>query len=220
MKLKSIWQSLDCFGTSTGLSCLQCTWPCSSSGPCWWWSARTTLRLSRTSTGREVYNHAKCHNLPAILSSGVRRVLNRCVPSTFQGSSNDSSRSQSGWSGVDSGKPRWTCLLPTSPPTASCITPWLRPPSAQTRWHTAGLRLYASIRFPQLDSSSHRHCARTGRTRSRSCWLRLSGPPELGFQNSCSSRQPLPGASPWDRTVSLRGSAPFGIISWSVTSGV
>ncbi len=36
----------------------------------------------------------------------------------------DSIPRRSGWSGVDSGKPRWTCLLPTSPPTASYITPF------------------------------------------------------------------------------------------------
>ncbi len=38
----------------------------------------------------------------------------------------DSIPRRSGWSGVDSGKLRWTCLLPTSPPTASCIFPWPR----------------------------------------------------------------------------------------------
>ncbi len=63
--------------------------------------------------------------------------------------SGDSIPRRSGWSGVDLGKLRWTCLLPTSPPTASCIFPWLRAPSARTHWHTAGLGPYASMRFPQ-----------------------------------------------------------------------
>ncbi len=97
---------------------------------------------------------------PPSSSSRVRRGSNCCVPSTFQGSSivqptrsHDSSCSlengdsiprQSGWSGVDSGKLRWTCLLPTTPPTASCITPWPRPPLHGHAGFTAGLGLYAS----------------------------------------------------------------------------
>ncbi len=115
-------QGLDCFGTSTALSC----WPvllalrrsgrCCLASTCW--SARTTLRPSRTSTGRVVYDHVACHNSPAISSSGVRR----CAPSTSWGSSivqprgsHDSSPSlengdsiprRSGCSGVDSGKLR------------------------------------------------------------------------------------------------------------------
>ncbi len=80
-----------------------------------------------------------------------------------------------------------------SPPTVSCITPWPRPPSAWAHWHTAGLRLYASMHFP-LWAFLQRHCARSGRMRNRSCWLHHIGPPGPGFQNSCSSWQPLPGA--------------------------
>ncbi len=68
------------------------------------------------------------------------------------------------------------------PPTASCTSPWPRAPSAQTHWHTAGLGPYASMRFPQW-AYSHRHCASSGRTRSRSCWLRPIGPPGPGFPN-------------------------------------
>ncbi len=75
--------------------------------------------------------------------------------------------------------------------TASCIIPWPRPPSARTRKHTAGLGRYASMRFPRW-ACSHRHSARSGRTRNRSCRLHPTGPPGPGFQNSCSSRQPLP----------------------------
>ncbi len=45
------------------------------------WSARTTLRLSRTSTGRIIYDHVACHNSPAISSSGVHILgeLNRAA---------------------------------------------------------------------------------------------------------------------------------------------
>ncbi len=104
-----------------------------------------------------------------------------------------------------------TIRLIWSPPTASCTwyVPWPRAPSAQTHWHTAGLRPYASMRFPQW-AYSHRHCASSGRTRSRSCWLRPIGPPGPRFPNSFPSRQHLPGAFLWGRTSSLRGSAPYG----------
>ncbi len=123
--------------------------------------------------------------------------------------SGDSIPRRSGWSGVDLGKLRWTCLLPTSPPTASCIFPWLRAPSARTHWHTAGLGPYASMRFPQW-AYSHRHCASSGRTRSRSCWSRSFGTPGPGYPNSFPSRQHLPGSFLWGRTSSLRDSSPYG----------
>ncbi len=41
-------------------------------------------------------------------------------------------------------------------------------PSAQMHWHTAGSRAYTSMHFPQW-AYLHRHCAKSGRTRSRSC---------------------------------------------------
>ncbi len=88
------------------------------------------------------------------------------------------------------------------------FSPWPRAPSARTHWHTAGLGLYANMHFPQW-ACSHRHCAKSGRTRSRSCWSRRSGPPGPGFPNSFSSRQPLPGPFLWGRTSFLRGSAPL-----------
>ncbi len=48
--------------------------------------------------------------------------------------------------------------------------------------------------FPPVSLLAQTHCARSGRTRSRSCWSRRSGPPGPGFPNSFSSRQLLPGA--------------------------
>ncbi len=100
-----------------------------------------------------------------VVTTGVTHSSSHCALFAFRGSSivqptrsHDSSYSpesgdsilrRSGWSGVDSGKLRWTCLLPLSPPTASCTFPWPRAPSAQTHWHTAGLGPYASMRFPQ-----------------------------------------------------------------------
>ncbi len=48
-------------------------------------------------------------------------------------------------------------------------------------WHTAGLGPYASMRFPEW-AYSHRRCASSGRTRSRSCWLRRLAHPDLVFR--------------------------------------
>ncbi len=62
------------------------------------------LRLSRKSTGCEVYDHTACHSLPAISSSGVTYSSNNCALSTSRGSSimrpmcsHDSSRSPGEW---------------------------------------------------------------------------------------------------------------------------
>ncbi len=46
-----------------------------------------------------------------------------------------------------------------------------------------GLTGTAAMRLPQW-AYSHRHCASSGRTRSRSCWSRRTGPPRPGFPNS------------------------------------
>ncbi|KAL0190634.1 hypothetical protein M9458_013332, partial [Cirrhinus mrigala] len=61
-------QGLDCFGTSVAYSCWH-SGRCCKASTCW--SVRTTLRLYRTSTGREVYDHIACHSSPAISFSGV-----------------------------------------------------------------------------------------------------------------------------------------------------
>ncbi len=70
-------------------------------------------------------------------------------------------------------------------------------------WHTAGRWAFASMHFPQW-AFSHRHCARSGRKRSRSCSWRHTGPPRLGSQSWCSSWQPLPGRFLWGRIYSQR----------------
>ncbi len=69
-----------------------------------------------------------------------------------------------------------------------------------------GLRKYA---FPQW-AFSHRPCARSGRTRSRSSWWRRTGPIGLGSQNWCSSRQPLLGKFLRGGISFLREGAPSG----------
>ncbi len=68
---------------------------------------------------------------------------------------------------------------------------------------------YANMRFPQW-AFSHRPCARSGRTRSKSSWWRLTGPTGRGFQNWCSSRQPLLGKFLWGGIYFLREGAPSG----------
>ncbi len=71
--------------------------------------------------------------------------------------------------------------------------------------------------FPQW-VYSHRHCASSGRTRSRSCWSRRIGPPGPGFPNSFPLRQPLPGAFLWERTSSLRGTMQWTAGRWESMS--
>ncbi len=81
--------------------------------------------------------------------------------------------------------------------------------SVRMRWHAAGLGAYANMRFPQW-AFSHRPCARSGWTRSKSSWWRLTGPIGLGSQNWCSSRQPLLGKFLWGGIYFLREGAPSG----------
>ncbi len=88
---------------------------------------------------------AHCSHPREAQSCGRRDLTTAHIPPE----SGDSIPRRSGWSGVDSGKFRWTCLLPPSPPTASCTFPWPRAHSAQMHWHTAGLGPYTSMHFPQ-----------------------------------------------------------------------
>ncbi len=97
-------------------------------------------------------------------------------------------------------------LPPRTRLTASCFSPCPRGPSVQMHWHAAGLGAYANMRFPQW-AFSHRPCARSGRTRSKSSWLRLTGPIGRGSQNWCSSRQPLLGKFLWGGIYFLREGA-------------
>ncbi len=55
-------------------------------------------------------------------------------------------------------------------------------------------RALCKYAFPPVSLLAQTLC-KSGRTRSRSCWSRRSGPPGPGFPNSFSSRQPLPGHS-------------------------
>ncbi len=74
-------------------------------------------------------------------------------------------------------------------------------------WHAAGLGAYANMRFPQW-AFSHRPCARSGRTRSKSSWWRRTGPIGRGSQNWCSSQQPLLGKFLWGGISFLSGLPP------------
>ncbi len=94
-----------------------------------------------------------------------------------------------------------------------CSLLWKRGPSARMDWHTAGLGAYANMRFSQW-AFSHRHCAKSGRTRSRPSWWCRTGPIWLGspklmlfLTNSSEDRSPFskrghPLAPPgWDTEV-------------------
>ncbi len=151
MGSKSQGQCLECFG--------QCIWPCSSSGHCCktstHLSTRIVLRLSRTSTDREVYYHFACHSSPIISSSGVRRGSSHCAPSTFRGSSivqpthsHDSSRSPADdwliWSRFRDAQVDLFASHESSH--RQLYYSLIETPSARTHWHTAGLGLYAKKR--------------------------------------------------------------------------
>ncbi len=75
--------------------------------------------------------------------------------------------------------------------------------------NTAGRGAFVSMHFPQW-AFSNRHCARSGRKRSRSSSWHQTGPPGLGSQSWCSSWQPLPGRFLWGRIYWLRDGAPYG----------
>ncbi len=92
---------------------------------------------------------------------------------------------------------------------ASCLLPGRGNTRHGMHWHSAGCGAPASMRSPQW-AFSHRHCARSGRTRSRSCSWRRTGPLGLGSQNWCSSWQPLLGRFLWGRIYWLRDGAPYG----------
>ncbi len=70
--------------TALGVSIVSSCWQCCLVSTCW--STRTTMRLSRTSTSKVVYDHVACHNSPVISSSGVKPSASHCMPSTTWGS--------------------------------------------------------------------------------------------------------------------------------------
>ncbi len=148
---------------------------------------------------------ACCSHPGAAQSCGRRAVTTAHVPRRMATTSRDDPADLESIR-ESSGRP---VCLPRVLPLPAVLLPDRGPPRAQTHWHTAGLGPYASMRFPQW-AYLHRHCASSGRTRSRSCWLRPIGPPGPGFPNSFPSRQYLPGAFLWGRTSFLRGSAPYG----------
>ncbi len=141
-----------------------------------YWSIWTTLRLLCTSTIRVVYAPVICHNSPAISSYGVRSIWCRFMPFTFRACSivqptsfHDNLHFQENGEFIPRRSSWYGDTLPLQTcPIASCSIPWPGKPSARMHWHTAGPGAYANMRFPQW-AYLHRHCAKSGRTRSRSC---------------------------------------------------
>ncbi len=161
------------------------------------------LRLSRTSTGWEVYDHTACHSLPAISSSGVTYSSNNCALSTSRGSSivqpmcsHDSSRSPengdsiprwSGWSSearVDRLKLGFASHESSQCPPQVCVSP-----SEPTRTDT-------------VQAQGGRGAGPAGHA--------VLAHPDLVSRTNFPRDSPSLAAFLWGRTSSLRGSAPYG----------
>ncbi len=80
---------------------------------------------------------------------------------------------------------------------------------ARTHCRTAGRGAFKSMHFPQW-AFSHRHCARSGRMRSRSCSWCYTDTLWPVSESWCSSWQPLLGRFLWGRIYWLRDGAPCG----------
>ncbi len=172
--------------------------------------------LVRTSTDKVVYAPVACRNSPATSSSGVGSIWGRFAPFIFRAcstgqptichelrspESGDSIPRRSSWFATF-----WTRTgRPVRVPRDVALPVVLLPAQRNTRHGRTGT---VSMHFPQW-AFSHRHCARSGRKRSRSSW-RHTGPPGLGSQSWCSSWQPLPGRFLWGRIYWLRDGAPYG----------
>ncbi len=211
-----LWH-INCLELLAVLLVLQQSGRCCLASTCW--SARTTLRLSRTSTGRVVYDHIACHNLDTISSSGVSKSLHAVY---ILGEINRAADVLS-----------WQLTFPGEwrlhPETIRLFWSWFgeaqvnlvashesshsqlydsltEAPSARTHWRTAGLGFYASLRFPQW-AFSRRYCARSARTRNMSCWTcsswqaLLMHPSEEGHPFSGAWHHLAPASRPWNLHV-------------------
>ncbi len=189
-----------------------------------YWSARTTLRPLRTSTTRAVYAPVACRNSPAISSFGVRRsevASRRSCPRRAQPCSRrafTSARPSGRMATPPRGTPADLEMLrgrsgrPVCLPGHISLPVVFLPVRGDPRYRCAGMQLASGLTQICVSPSepSHRPCARSGRTRSKSSWWRLTGPTGRGFQNWCSSRQPLLGKFLWGGIYFLREGAPSG----------
>ncbi len=215
-------QGPSCSGISIASSCWQYGFLCAASERCYtrsiYWSARTTLRPLRTSKRSTLPSHVATRPPSPPLESEASEVASRRSCPRRARSCSRRALTSARPSGRMATPPRGTPaeletlrgrLPPRTRLTASCFSPCPKGPSVQMHWHAAGLGAYANMRFPQW-AFSHRPCARSGRTRSKSSWLRLTGPIGRGSQNWCSSRQPLLGKFLWGGIYFLREGAPSG----------
>jgi len=86
-------------------------------------------------------------------------------------------------------RPPSSPLEPKASEVASCNV-YSRPAQLCRRpWHKTGLGAYASMSFSQF---LHKHCAKSWRMKSRSCWLCFTSPPGPGFLTLCSWQQSNP----------------------------
>ncbi len=169
-----------------------------------------TLWPLHTSTDKVVYASVACCNSPATSSYGVRSIWGRFVPFTFRACSTGQPTSCHELRSPESGDsiPRRPSLLRDfSLPVVYSLT------EETLGTECTGTQLAAGppqVCVPPQWAFSHRHCARSGRTRSRSCSWRRTGPLGLDSQNWCSSWQPLLGRFLWGRIYWLRDGAPYG----------
>ncbi len=211
-------QGPSCSGISIASSCWQYGLLCAASERCYtrsiYWSARTTLRPLRTSKRSTLPSHVATRPPSPPLESEASEVASRrSCPRRAQSCSRRALTSARP-SGRMATPPRGTPaeletlrgrLPPRTRLTASCFSPCPRGPSVQMHWHAAGLGAYANMRFPQW-AFSHRPCARSGRTRSKSSWLRLTGPIGRGSRTDAPRDSPsLANSSEEGSTFSERG---------------
>ncbi len=144
---------------------------------------------------------ASRHSDSGLAQPDSRRAVTSCAPRRVETPSPDGPADLATF---------WTCTgRPVRVPRDVALPVVLLPDRRNTRHGRTGRGAFASMHFPQWDFS-HRHCARSGRKRSRSCSWRHTGPPGLGSQSWCSLWQPLPCRFLFGRIYCLRDGAPCG----------
>ncbi len=206
-------QGPDCFGTSTAWSCGQCislaAVPATAVG-----QARAsphgqhcgglvyqpaggytiTPHVTARPPSPPLESHAVqvtacCSHPGAAQSCGRRALTTAHVPRRMATPSRDDPADLESIRG-SSGRP---VCLPRVLPLPAVLLPDRGPP----RHRRTGTQLASGLTQVCVSPSEPTctdNCASSGRTRSRSCWLRPIGPPGPGFPNSFASRQYLPGA--------------------------
>ncbi len=145
------------------------------------------------------------HSYSGLPQPDSRRAVTSCTPRRLETPSPD------GPADLETFRSR--TARPVRVPRDVSLPVVLLPERRNTRHGRTGTQLAAGpsqVCISPQWAFSHRHCARSGRKRSRSCSWRHTGPPGLGSQSWCSSWQPLPGRFLWGRIYWLRDGTPCG----------